>query len=110
MKRGEVVIIEYPFSDGSGTKRRPALIVFSDAVQSPDTIIAAISASAAETDTRVPITPGTDPGSHLQQPCVVRCDNLMTIARSSIYGAVGRLTTTTMRKVDQALKTSLGLR
>ena len=30
MKRGDVVLVDYPFSEGGGSKVRPALIVLGD--------------------------------------------------------------------------------
>ncbi len=30
MKRGDVVLLDYPYADGSGSKVRPALIVQND--------------------------------------------------------------------------------
>lgn len=45
--RGEVVLVDYPYSDGTGSKVRPALVVQSDNLnlRITDTILAAISRS-----------------------------------------------------------------
>lgn len=45
--RGDVVLVDYPFSDRTGSKVRPALVVQNDSLnqQITDTILAAISRS-----------------------------------------------------------------
>jgi mRNA-degrading endonuclease toxin of MazEF toxin-antitoxin module len=43
MKRGDVVAFDYPFSDGTGSKIRPALVVQANAIAGNDLILAMIS-------------------------------------------------------------------
>jgi mRNA interferase MazF len=109
MKRGEIIIVEYPFTDQVGSKRRPALVIQSDAIKSPDTLIAAISASAQLTVTRVLIEPSKEPNNHVKQSCVVRCENISTIQQQLILGSIGFLSKKTMQQVDECLKKALGL-
>ncbi len=49
VRRGDVVIIDHPFSDATGSKVRPALVVQSDTRNSllQETIIAVISKNTA---------------------------------------------------------------
>lgn len=109
MKRGEIIIVEYPFTDQQGSKRRPALVVQSDAVKSPDTIIAAISASAQMSATRVLIDPAKNPAANLRVPCVVRCENLSTVENSMVLGALGNVSKKTMKEVEECLRKVLEL-
>lgn len=109
MKRCEIIIVDYPFTDQSGSKRRPALVVQSDAIKSPDIVIAAISASAQLTSTRVLIEPSREVTSRLTVPCAVRCENLSTVQQSMVLGSIGYLSKATMRKLDECLKIALGI-
>lgn len=47
VSRGDIVLVDYPFSDRTGSKVRPALVVQADAInrQTTDTILASISRS-----------------------------------------------------------------
>lgn len=47
MTRGDVVIVDFPFSDQTGSKLRPALVVQADALNQrlADTILALITSS-----------------------------------------------------------------
>lgn len=109
MKRGDIIIVEYPFTNRSGSKHRPALVVQSDAVSSRDVLIAAISASAAITRARVAINPVTETKSNLRMPCVVRGENITMVEMSMVLGSIDSLSKRTMRSVDQCLRRSLGL-
>ncbi|HVA49176.1 MAG TPA: type II toxin-antitoxin system PemK/MazF family toxin [Pirellulales bacterium] len=53
MKRGDVVIVDFPYSDQTGSKLRPAPVVQADALNQKldDTILALITSSS-------PFTPG----------------------------------------------------
>jgi mRNA interferase MazF len=48
VSRGDIVLVDYPFSDGTGSKVRPALVVQADALNRriTDTILASISRPA----------------------------------------------------------------
>jgi hypothetical protein len=43
MKKGAIVLARFPFTDLSGSKRRPALVLTSNNPKSPDVILAFIS-------------------------------------------------------------------
>jgi mRNA-degrading endonuclease toxin of MazEF toxin-antitoxin module len=85
MKRGEVVAFDYPFSDGSGSKVRPALVVSSDALPKRDVILAMISGTSSSTS--FAIDPGTEPNSGVKKPCHVRCDKLFSTDQSRVIGS-----------------------
>lgn len=106
MKRGDIFGIDFPFSDDSGSKVRPSLVVQSDAVKSPDVILAMISGTQG--DVSVLLTPSDTPG--IRKPCFVRCDKLYSISRANLYGAVGTLSPAMLRKVDACLKESLAFK
>ena len=108
MNRGDVVLFDYPFTDRTGSKLRPALVVQSDAFNRSidDTILALITRTRRGTVTEVPIDP-VEAG--IRHPSVVDCKNLLTADKSFIHTTLGTLTTQTMANVDQCLKTALGI-
>jgi mRNA interferase MazF len=111
MKRGDVVIVDFPFSDDSGSKRRPAVVVQADALNQNlrDTILASISTTAKGSLTHALVDPRCDPRSGLSVPCGVRCEKLYTLEQRLVLGSTGYLSKQTMKQVDEALKKALGL-
>jgi mRNA interferase MazF len=72
MNRGEVVIVDFPFSDQSGSKPRPALVVQADSLNQRirETILASISTTAkGSVPTHVLIDPKSEPNSGLNVEC-----------------------------------------
>jgi mRNA interferase MazF len=68
VRRGEVVLVDYPYSDGTGSKVRPALVVQSDnlKLRITDTILAAISRSQHRASaTQILVTQDTGQASYL---------------------------------------------
>lgn len=111
MKRGEVVLVDFPFSDGIGIKNRPALVVQSDTLNkvSRDTILVTITTLTTPGPTVAVIDPRESPNSGLRLACAVRVDNMHTIEQQLVLGSIGYLSKKTMQQVDECLKTALGL-
>jgi mRNA interferase MazF len=115
MNRGEVVIVRFPFADGRKGKYRPALVVQNDVdnARLGNTIIAMVSGNVrnAYLNTQVLIDPGVPDGraSGVHGPSVVKATTLYTIEQRDVVRKIGRLASATMRNVDDALKSALGL-
>lgn len=108
MKRGDIVLFDYPFTDRTGSKLRPALIVQSDVLNAAidDTILALITRTRRGTETEVTIEPAE---AGIRHRSVVDCKNLLTADKSFIHATLGCLTSQTMQKVDAALKIALAI-
>ncbi len=116
MKRGDVVIVEIPYVEGRGGKKRPALIVQNDRDNRrlANTVVAMISGSIehAGEATQLFVDPGTPEGSSsgLHGPSVVKCCNLFTVAQADIQRIIGRLSDVTLLRLEECLKVALELR
>src|SRR5687768_7327240 len=108
MKRGDVVLVDFPFSDRRGSKLRPALVIQATALHASrdDTILAAISRSQRFANTEVVIDPTTTEGalSGLRHLCVVDCALLGTFDQNLIKHTLGSLPATLMATVNDRLK------
>ena len=114
VSRGEIVLVDYPFSDGTGSKIRPALVVQTDRLNQriDDTILAAISRSTHRASgTQLFIDIGTAEGAAtgLRQHSMIQCENLLTYDQRLIFKAIGRLSLPLMQQVSDCLRTALDL-
>jgi mRNA interferase MazF len=112
VQRGDVVMVNWPYSDRTGSKVRPALVVQVDSLNNliADTVLVSITkTSRGATSTEVVIDPVVDTQSGLRYRSVASCNNLMTIDQTLINRTIGTLTGATMRQVESCLKTALGL-
>jgi mRNA interferase MazF len=116
MKRGDVVVADFPFQDALGSKVRPALVVQNDADnQSLDnTILVMITGNlrGADRDTSVLVDPAAEigKGCGLNGRSLVKCGNLATVNQRRDLKIIGKLSPTLMAIVDDGLKAALDLR
>jgi len=114
-RRGDVVIVAFPFVDGRQAKNRPALVVQGDRGNGrlQNTIVAMITGNlrGIGDPTQLLVDPTTPDGqsSGLNQPSAVKCANLYTVVQRHILRTIGHLPPSLMAKVDDALKAALEL-
>ena len=85
---GRCVLTRFPFTDLSGDKRRPALVVSRDNDRRPDLIVAFIT-SIPRTGPDMVLPLAAIAGTGRKVPSVVRFDKLATLDRSVIAGKLG---------------------
>src|SRR5438552_3356629 len=105
MKRGNVVVADFPFQDIPGSKVRPAVIVQNDADNQAlaNTIVAMITGnlSDAARPTNVFVNPATNDGagSGLRGPSLIKCCNLATVRQQRILRVIGHLSDAISKQV-----------
>ncbi len=115
-RRGDVIMVDHPFSDARGSKVRPMLIVQSDVRNQllNHAVVAMLTTNLSFVGTDpsqvlVDITTPDGAGSGLSATSAIRCGNLFTIHEQFIIRKIGVLSTMLMQHVDNGLKTALGL-
>jgi mRNA interferase MazF len=106
LARGDIVLVDFPFTDLSGAKLRPALIVARPS--GDDFILAFLSSQTGN---------GTSPAEHMIAPSdvefgvtglksasLIRLDKLATLHRALIQRRIGRLGPQTTQAVNHALR------
>lgn len=112
-KRGDVVLVLYPDSNLRTAKRRPALVVQADMLQTglAQTIVAMISSNLARAGhpSRVMIARSSAEGQQmgLHSDSVIMTDNLATVLDTEIDRSIGSCPN--MTEIVRALKHTLAL-
>ena len=112
-ERGDVVLVLYPDSNLRTAKRRPALVVQANNLDTglPQIVLAMVSSNLdrAGHPSRVLVTVDSPEGrkSGLRTDSVVMADNLATVIDKQVDGVLGALPD--MNAVDAALRHTLGL-
>ena len=110
-RRGEIHLVSFDPTVGAEIRKtRPALVIQNDVFNrwSPVTIVAAITSRSDERvyPTKVPLDP---PEGNLDNPSVVLLNQIRTVDRRRLVRRLGRLRPESMRRVDRAIRISLGL-
>jgi mRNA interferase MazF len=115
MKRGEIVIVDFPFTSGAGAKVRPAVVIQNDRDnrRMASTVVAFITGnlSRAAEPTQLLIDPSTSDGasSGLHKTSAVNCCNLYTIDQRDVVRTIGSLSPELNSQLDVCLKAALAI-
>jgi mRNA interferase MazF len=97
---GEVVLLIFPFTDGMGAKRRPALVVLDTGDQ--DLVVARVTSQTAQAVLDVELKDWHLAG--LLLPSVVRVHKLATLEKRLIERRLGALTRDDWAQVRNAIQ------
>ncbi len=115
IRRGEVVIVEISFTDVPGAKKRPALVVQSDAYNQRirKTVVAIFTANLKRKGdpSHLFVDPGTAEGasSGLNGPSLASCYNLFTVDQDRIEQVIGHLSDVLKQRLNDCLRTALDI-
>ena len=101
MNRGDVVIVDWPYSDLSGSKLRPAVVVQADFLNLlvDDTVCVKVqSQQYAIPGTEVELDPAAETISGLNHLCYASCKDLLTRDQAIVHHSLGILSDATMRR------------
>ena len=107
-KRGDVVLVPFPFTDLSRAKQRPALVVSPDAFNSTrdDVLVAAITSQAplklAADELLIPAAELAACG--LPKPSILRLTKLAALQRQLVIKRIGTLPAATLTLVMAQLR------
>ena len=99
MKKGEIVLIPFPFTDLTAVKNRPALILISTEYDVTVSFITSQIKWQEEND--VMLEP--DDLNGLKKPSLIRLSKLTTIDKALVIGKLGSLKDLELEQVNQGL-------
>jgi len=117
VKRGSVVLIRYPFTDLSGAKVRPAIIITPDEFlkRLDDVICLFISSVVPKKNRLLPmdfVIESRHPSfskTGLKYRSVLRCHKLALLDKMLVARVIGEIDETLMKEVNHRLLLALGL-
>ncbi|MCX6148724.1 MAG: type II toxin-antitoxin system PemK/MazF family toxin [Candidatus Kapabacteria bacterium] len=98
-KTGEIVLLEYPFTDSLGSKKRPALVIID--CNDDDIVCARITTQIYQTKFDIKIENYKD--KSLLAESVIRCHKLATLSKSLVNRKLGTLSKDEIKKVKKII-------
>lgn len=105
-KQGDIVIVELPFSDVSGSKLRPALIINSSNLNSRDVILLKITShyKNTEKDLFVPLNIGDTEDRSLLKDSYIQTDFILTLDSILINKRIDKIKDKKLEEIKNKLK------
>ena len=99
MNKGEIILITFPFTDLSGSKLRPALVLAAD---KDDVTVAFITTNLQQVNnTDMFLQKSSTNG--LKKDSLVKMNKIATLDHGLIMGSVGQLVENELKEVDRKL-------
>jgi mRNA interferase MazF len=115
VNRGDVVLVNWPFSSGTGKKPRPALVVQNDHdnARLTNTIVVMITSvtrrALEATQLLIDVTTPDGALTGLHRDSVVNCVNLFTVEQTKVSRTIGKLSPPLLLQVNACLRAALEL-
>jgi len=105
IRRKDIVLLPYPFTDQEGTKVRPALVVSNDNFnrKSKDCILIPLTTVIKEEPYSIIMDNSNLESGNLLKPSRIRVDKIFTIERSLIIMKIGSVNNQTFDKIMSEL-------
>lgn len=97
-KQGDILLVNYPYSDLSSTKRRPVIVVGNDAANFRDYIVAKITTNLYFDAFTFPID-DSQLSNCMPAACVVRCNELFSADNKLIIKKLSAMKTKELRRL-----------
>jgi mRNA interferase MazF len=105
VKRGDIVIVPFPFTDLTAAKIRPALVVSGDAFNTGrNVLLVAISTKQGLPDFSIPITSSDLVSGELKKQSFFRLQNFFSFEKRLIIKSVARITTGKQKEIEARLQ------
>jgi len=116
LNKGDIVLVSFPFTDLTGTKVRPAVVISGDPINNKrdDIIVAFISSVVPlqiEEDTDFLIR-SEDPDfetTGLKRDSIFKMAKIVTLSKGLIKRKIGKISNRIKIELDERLKRTLGL-
>ena len=105
MAKGDIVLITFPFTDLSGSKMRPAVVLAESSLDLTVCFITTQMQWEEATDVRIEPTPANG----LKKSSLIRVSKIATIDKDLAKGLLGRLDWNGLSDLDDKLKILLRL-
>jgi mRNA interferase MazF len=105
--RGDIILVPFPFTDLSGQKIRPALVL-SKYQKSQDVIVVFIT-SQKKLSKRFAVEVSPSSRNGIKVNSYIICDKIATLDCKMVIGSIGTIESTVQVRVDLELKAILGL-
>ncbi len=105
MFKGDIVLLPFPFTDLSGSKRRPAVVLYTDSL---DIVVCFISTQLHRKD-KFDLELGKSKLNGLKKVSILKLAKIATIDKKLVLGKLGELTTDEIYLLNSNLKTLLEL-
>ncbi|PIP55429.1 MAG: hypothetical protein COX06_03325 [Candidatus Zambryskibacteria bacterium CG22_combo_CG10-13_8_21_14_all_42_17] len=108
MSKGDIILVPFPFTDLSGQKVRPALVLHVEE-KGEDCIVAFLSSAKSKRTTYFDLSVVSSNRNGLKVNSVVKINKIATLQKKIALGQLGRMEPNYIIQINKKLKRLFGL-
>jgi len=108
-KKGDIVLVPFPFTDLSNSKVRPAVIVSEDNVNGDDIIVVFVSSRQNEHLRKHDILIKQSEKNGLKTDSIIKTGKIATLEKRIILGEIGAMDARLLQEIDAKFRLLFGL-
>ncbi|MBP6881237.1 MAG: type II toxin-antitoxin system PemK/MazF family toxin [Candidatus Pacebacteria bacterium] len=105
-RKGTIVLVPFPFTDLTGNKVRPALIISANRI-GQDLLVVFITSQKKKQTHTVKLEPSESSGIKIASHIV--CSKIATLDKKVVLGELGMISENDQKAVDEVLREVIGL-
>ncbi|MGD9931893.1 MAG: type II toxin-antitoxin system PemK/MazF family toxin [Mangrovibacterium sp.] len=99
MRKGDIVLIPFPFTDLSGSKNRPAVIL----IESPKDVTVSFITSQLKWRDEHDLALQPSPENGLKRESILKLSKIATLDKEIVLGCLGNLNSSELAEMNQKL-------
>ncbi len=105
LKQRDILLVPFPFSDQSGNKVRPVLVVSNNAFneKSEDILVCAITSTMGKGSFSISISPSDLEEGILHHTCCIKIENILKINKFLIIKKIGTIQYRLFKKIKEKI-------
>jgi len=108
-KKGDIILVPFPFTDLSSSKVRPAVIVSEDNVNGDDIIVVFVSSRQNEHLRKHDILIKKSEKNGLKTDSIIKTGKIATLEKRIILGEIGAMDARLLQEIDTKFRLLFGL-
>ena len=106
MKQRTLILVPFPFSDQSGLKVRPALVISNDTYnnESKDIIVAAVTSNITSSQYSMKIEQRDLDEGVLHAPSAIKIDSILKISKTRVIKSIGAVNASTFSAIGKNVR------
>jgi len=109
IEQRDLLLIPFPFSDQSGKKVRPVVVISNNEFNrtSEDILIVGVTSNISKDRYTILLSQNSLEEGILNDPCCIKAENLLKIDKKLVLKKIGKINTATLEQVVQILESIL---
>ncbi len=106
IKQRDFLLVPFPFSDQSGQKVRPVIVISNDQfnASSEDILVVGVTSRISKDHYTILLSQSNFEEGILRESCCIKVENLLKIDKKLVIKTVGRITTATFEELVRILR------